>query len=238
MVTKKAIPEKDLLPAIPDSPTDNPDYMLVKNARESLNTLHGNIRAYSKDRSRIRHLISFKDRHYTVNTSEGAEPKIAAMSQVRQGDRPEIELYLKHRDKVTDLDAVIEKTKERLAKVDISAGGDNELLQTIHNIMGKLDRLEEKSHRHMTAMEDILDRLSKEQDRGAIIMAKLASDTAKLAQSATQHMDKMEIERDKHSDTSDSDLLKKLAAKHGVTLEQMQALLDAKTVETEPDDAG
>ncbi len=227
MVTKVAIPAKDLLPAIPDDA--GPEHSLIKNSRETLNTLHTTLRSFTKDRSRVRNLVSFKDRAYKVKNADMEEDKVDRMSQVRHGDRPEIEMYLKHRDEAMALDEDIAVIRKKLDEIEFNEN----TAETLHKIVAKRDRLEEKRLRHMNAMTQMLEALSKEQDRGMVIMTKLTVDAAKIAQAATQHVDKMEIAREATSPTTD-DLLAKMAAKYNIPVSEVAAMLAAK--DAKPDD--
>lgn len=209
-----------------------PENGLVIKARECLNTLHAYVRSYGKDRSRIRRLVAFTQRHYVVKTAEGEEHKTDEKSSVRHGDRLEIEHYLKRRDVVDELDITIASLDKKIRDIEFNP----ETADAIHRLVTKRDNLEEKRLKHLAAMEHMLDNLSKEQDRGALLMAKIASDGAKLAQAATQHVDKMEIARETLKEPSETELLARIAAKHGVTVEQAQAILGAKTIDAESDD--
>ncbi len=136
---------------------------------------------YGKSVHRMYSLVTFTPRL----TERG---QIIGLSKVEMNDRPEIELYLAHRDELLAIDADIEKC----ANVDMSNDDDNGL-----NRMNVISSLRGSKHKHMAAMESILEGLTREFGSKEAIMAKLAADGAKLTVSMKQHNDRMDAVRAK-----------------------------------------
>lgn len=136
---------------------------------------------YGKSVHRMYSLVTFKPR---LDWKGG----ILELSQVEMNDRPEIELYLQHRDECLAIDADIIKCES----VDMSNDEDNGL-----NRMNVISSLRGSKHKHLAAMEDILATLSREFGGKEAIMAKLASDGAKLTVSMRQHTDRIDVAKSK-----------------------------------------
>ncbi len=147
---------------------------------------------YGKSVHRMYSLVTFTPRL----TEKG---KILGLSQVEMNDRPEVELYLRHRDEILAIDRDIEKC----ADVDMANDTDNGL-----NRMNVISSLRGSKHKHLAAMEGILDTLTKEFGSKEAIMAKLAADGAKLTVSMKQHNDRLEVAKSKTGmiDMSEADV--------------------------------
>lgn len=220
-----------MAPALP--PKDGrPDFS--PSVRKMLNQLVCRVRDYSKDRHRIRRIVSFKERKYETAGPSGRESR--PISQVNVMDRPEVELYLYHRDVVLYLEDRAAKVKEKL---DAMSPGSAEDFADLAKITTSMANIEEKRLKHITSMENILKNLSQEAISREQIMAKLAADGAKMAQAAQQHEDKMEIARKESDKPTTDDILARVAAKYNITVDEAKKYLDAKTITPEePDVAG
>ncbi len=218
-----------LAPALPP-PKGEPDPFPVK-VRVMLNQLVDQVRSTHKDRYRCRRIVLFKERKLQAVGSNGRDAR--PMSEIRAMDRPEIELILNYRDRVLGIDNSLARIH---AKLDRMTANTPDEFADLAKISTALVALEDKRLRYTTAIESILKTLGQESLTREQMMTKLASDAAKLAQGASQHQDKMEIARAAVSDPSTEDLMKKVAEKHGVSVEQMQSILNAKSVDSPIDD--
>ena len=218
-----------LAPALP--PKDGrQDFPIT--VRKMLNQLVDRVRSYAKDNNRLRGLVLFKERKLQSVGSNGREAR--PISEVMSMDRPEVELILHHRDVVLEIEDKSARIAEKLKDMTPDSP---EAFADLARITGHINGMEEKRLKHIASMENILKNLSMERVSREQIMAKLAADGAKMAQAAQQHEDKMEIAR-KDSDTpTTEDLFVKLAAKYNITVDQARAMLSAKAVEPEPNDA-
>jgi len=210
MVDHLRFPPPDRLPA----PRDGPD-PLPPAGRQMLNELVKRVDLYEKDATRIRRLRLMKPR--------GDK----AVSEVVSTDRSEVEMLLWHRDKAIDLEEKIAKNREALEKIHFTP----ETLADRAACLGHLDRLEEKSLKHVNAMEKLLENLSKEQMGRENLMAKLASDAAKLVQASVQHQDKMELAREGSTEKSQDELIAKMAAKYNITPDEVLKMVSAKGID-------
>lgn len=208
-----------IVPALPQF-TDK-ESGFARSARVMLENLQVYVRKYEEDYKRVRNLRTFKGRFQME------------MSQVQRRDRPEIELYLYHRDAALEMDESITTVRTKLDAIPVT----EESAEAIFKAVAKLDRLEDKRLRHVTAMENILETLTKEQIHREQLMAKLAADGAKLVQNASQHEDKMEIARKVVEQPAANDLKARLALKYNVTVDQVDAILSAKSAEFVQHDA-
>ncbi len=177
---------------------------------------------YSADRNRTRRLVTFASRPARKVNGMPRDP-----SKVQYNDRPEIELYLWHRDESMFLATAILRYREKLDKV---VATDEHALEAMAKALQSLDRLEEKRLKHVAAMEKILEVLGKEQANRETVMANLAKEAAKLAQAAAQHKDRMDLARE-GSTVEDADTIRmRLATKYNITPEQVDQMLSAKDV--------
>lgn len=133
------------------------------------------VRSYSQDARRVRSLVTFASRDHV--DGEGKINYVRYRSKVRYADRPEIELYLEYRDMIADVDKDIVRTEKFLDEVNM--GFEQRL-----SAMETLSRLRSNKHNHMQAMQRLLATLQQEFAGKEGIMAKLASDGAKLSMQA------------------------------------------------------
>jgi hypothetical protein len=203
-------PKPDRLPA----PRDGPDPLPVA-GRQMINQLVDRVYLYTKDATRIRNLRLMKVRGKS------------AISEVIYSDRSEVEMLLWHRDKAITLEEKVTKNRKVLEDIPFT----EESMADRAAALGHLDHLEEKSLKHVAAMEKILENLSKEQMGRENLMAKLASDAAKLVQASVQHEDKMELAREGGTEKSQDELIAKMAAKYNITPEEVLKMLSAKGID-------
>lgn len=199
-----------------DDERADPDGLPLR-GKQMLNKLIDTIHDYAKDRRRVRQLVTFEKR----TNEKGGEREI---SRVGYWDRPEIELYIKHRNDVLILDFSINKIQETLNANTFSP-------EDITAISANLVELNRKKQWNIEAMEKILATLAKEQVSREAIIAKIASDAAKLVQSAVQHRDKMELASKVARIPTQNDLKAQLAEKYNVPIEQVDKIMGAKSAD-------
>ncbi len=172
---------------------------------KSVSQLANMVRGYAKDRGRVRTLATFGDRWKDNKI-------IKNKAKVEAGDRPEIEIYLTHRDDFENISERIGKLEKKIEDIE----GDPESVATC---VQSIARLEEIKWRHLASMEKILAKLSDECGSREAAMVKLATDAAKLAQADAHHRERMEAERE----GGEAPLTKidRLAAKYGMTREEV-----------------
>lgn len=206
--------------------TDREEEDLGKRSRSMANKLVVMVNGYAVDRNRARGLVLLADRE--------AEKMSRPMSKVNTYDRPEIELILHHRDcylrferLIVSAELAIESAKKQI--ID----GTPEFIVALSTALGEIGRLEAQRTKHLTAMETILATLTKEMGTQEGIMARLAADAQHLAQKASEHRDKMDLARKSADIPTTGELKARLALKYGVPVEQVEAILAAKSVEAE-----
>jgi DNA anti-recombination protein RmuC len=220
--------EGELAPALPPA-KGQPDPLPPK-MRLMLNQVIDQVRLIQKDDHRKRRIVAFDERPYKTIGANGLTAR--PVSRVRVNDRPEIEHYLKRRDIVQRITADIALIREKLAQ---ASREEADFMKNLAWLTARLANLEEDLLKHMTAMEDILASLSRENMDRLKLVTKLAADGAKLTQAAAQHQDKMEIARKATMEPTTDDLLAKVAAKHGLTVEQARLILGAKDADLPPE---
>jgi hypothetical protein len=183
------------------SDDQNPAEMEPTSAR-MLHQLKGMVRGYARDIHRVRNLVTFAERVRL----DGGDENIRKMSDVRWEDRPEIEIYLKHRDDVLHIERALEL--QDLIIIEARKNEDpNKLLQAFNCI----SRLEQTKERHLQKMTAILETMSREFGAREAIMAKLASEGAKLAMIGQMHQEKMLLMRRKIGEEPGDDELERIA---------------------------
>jgi hypothetical protein len=217
-----------LAPALPPKKGE-PDPFPLK-ARTMLNQVIDQVRLIHKDGYRTRRLVAFAERKYKTVGSNGLEAR--PISKVRPNDRPEIEHYLMRRDIAMQLAEDMEMIR---AKLDEASRDEPDFMKNLAWLTARLANLEEDRLKHITAMENILNNLSKEQMSRLHLVSKLAADGAKLTQAATQHEDRMEIARKVAATPSSDDLRARLAAKYNTTIEKVDQIMNAKEADADPD---
>ncbi len=197
---------------------------LKKTAKQLTNMVRG----YARDRARIRQLPTFGDRTNGERTQKKA--------QVEWNDRPEIELYLTHRDAYEELGKDLTSCREALRKVEPEDAA---------SAMEAMSRLETTRAKHLASMELILAMLQKEFGAREGIMAKLASDQAKIAEAARQHEERIGLmERLKNLDggsDTDEEKIDKLAKRFNMRPDELRQKLADGTfgiVPRDDDDVG
>lgn len=161
---------------------------LESSAAKMLYKLSGMVKSYSRDVMRVRTLVSFEDRVHGTT--------VRKKSFVAWNDRPEVELYLQHRNEYWRLEVFIDDLHAAMTKSVKEAGpavGPNEVAQTADAIA----RMQSQRQRHLASMESILSSLAKEFGGKEATMAKLAADGAKLAVAVQMHHDRMDLARSK-----------------------------------------
>lgn len=195
-------PQDDRLPARFD-----PD--ALKKLTKQLTNM---VRGYARDRARVRNLPTFSDRTKGDLTRRKA--------QVEWSDRPEIELYLTHRDAYEQGGQDLAECRARLKDVDAYNIGD---------AMEAMARLETARAKHLGSMELILAMLQKEFGNREGLMGKLASDGAKIAESARQHLERVDLmERLKNMDggnDTDDEKVEKLAKRFNMRPDELRRKL-------------
>jgi hypothetical protein len=193
----------------------------TKFRQETRNVLKQLVKAaqeWKRDRERIRSLYTFSgDREGQIS---------AKISRPAAGDRTEVELYFWHRDRVLHIEQRQQLAEQRLRDCPF---------EDLPKVMESLKRFEDQILKHVEMMEKILATSSKEISSQENLLAKLASDGAKIAQAAMEHRDKMELASKAAQIPTTAQLKERLAAKYGCTVEQVDAILAAKQVEQEPD---
>jgi hypothetical protein len=195
---------------------------LPMRGKQALNRLIKMIHDYGKDRQRVRSLVTFEAR-------QNAAGSVRERSIVEYNDRPEIELYIHHRNETLRLDADIEFTRKKLQDIVLEPAD-------FLTITTNLATLQTRKAKEIEAMERILATLAKEQSAKETLMAKIATDAAKLVQAASQHQDKMRLADKMANIPSSSDLKATLALKYGVPVDQVDAILSAKSVDVTAED--
>ena len=211
----------DQLPAEVDQEIDHAQ--MEAECRKMCNKLVTVVQQYSADRTRLRNLVLFEDRAYGTKTRE--------RSAVLAHDRPEVELILYHREHVLRLERLT--TTAQVAYDRMVARGDDNDAKTLIVALQEMNRLEEKRLKHLQMLEDILADYSKELTSKESLAAKVVSDTAGLTQRMAEHRDKMSLANKHAQIPSNAELKERLALKYGVPVEQVDAILAAKTVEAE-----
>lgn len=197
-------------------------WSLSAKGKRSLNQLIQVQCDYTRDRKRTRELVLFAARpmHHP-----GQEKPITFL---KYDDRPEIELIVHHAREVSRLELTVERLSEEMNKLNDATPAQ------IQSIAENMVSLQQNKFKHTEAIEKILANLSKEQMGREQMMVKITTDAAKLVQAAYQHKDKMDLaERNSDIQTSD-DLKAVLAQKYNVPVDQVDAILKAKSAEVPP----
>jgi hypothetical protein len=134
------------------------------------------VRSYTQDARRVRSLVTFAARDHV--DADGKINYVRFRSKVRYTDRPEVELYLEYRDMIADVDKDIARTQKFLDEAT-----DLEYEKKL-NAMETISRLRNNKHNHMQSMQRLLATMQQEFAGKESIMAKLASDGAKLSLAA------------------------------------------------------
>ncbi len=201
------------------------DAKLTKKARSLLNRLVDMSNDYAHDRNRIRGLVLFEDR------TDG-RPRL--MSKVEYADRPEIELLLQHRNECRRLASKVEGLHTFIAQLQAEIEHDKSTLLAVANSLKTIAQLEAQKMAHFNAIETLLATLTKTMVTQESIMAKLTADAAAMTQKMTEHKDKMELANKAAAIPTTLELKQRLALKYNVPVEQVDAILSAKTIEAEP----
>lgn len=221
----------DQLPSV-EVEDDDVDY--AKRARSMANKLVSMVNGYAGDRNRVRSLVLFEERANGTSLV-GARP----IGKVAYGDRPEIELILYHRDQVLRLDKALracEAIVETFNRSDEVLPPDE--WKHFSEALKQLTKLDAQRLMQTRALEDLLAGLTAELAGAEKIMANLAADAASLSQKATEHRDKMELANKSAAIPSSLELKQRLALKYNVPIDQVDAILGAKSVEADPPDDG
>ncbi len=179
------------------------------------------VRHYATDRNRIRKLATFAERFQ----KDGKIHKYKA--RVECNDRPEVELYLSHRD---DFEAISAKIAEREKSISVLEADPAIIAACLQSVA----RLEDIKWRHLTSMEKILAKLSDECGSREAAMVKLATDAAKMAQADQHHRDRMELEDGKQEQPDAK--IDRLAKKFNMTREEVCEKLNIPALKIVNDD--
>lgn len=168
---------------------------------------------------RLKAMVTWKDRV----SGNGCKP----MGDVQWDDRPEIEMYFKHRDIALRLERSIEKATAKLDK----AGDAGDDLHAAAQVLQSIDRLEAKLLARHKAMTDILESLSREGTAKEALMAKMTTDAANFVAMVKFTAEKIEIARKNIEDNpTPEELRDRLAKKYGLDPDQVEQFLKAKAV--------
>jgi hypothetical protein len=177
------------------------------------------VRCYAMDRRRLRELTLFRDR--LNETGKVARQK----SRVLHSDRPEVELILHRIDEILRLNGVIEQFEAKLNEVQLEP-------DTLAECIKCVTSLKQAQMEHLDRVEGVLSTLNKEIGKRELIMAKMTSDLAHLTLSEQQHQDKMALAL-RQPAPSAAELRLKLAERYGVTPEEVDKVMGAKSAEAE-----
>jgi TolA-binding protein len=177
---------------------------------KSVASLAKMVKGYARDRMRVRGLATFAAR-----TNKGG--LVTKKAQVQYSDRPEVEIYLTHRD---DFEAISARIAKLEAKIEDMQDDPESLATCVQSIA----RQEEIKWRHLASMEKILAKLSDECGSREAAMVKLATDAAKLAQADAHHRERMEIERE--GGEAPTAKLDRLAEKYGMSRDEVCKMLN------------
>lgn len=205
-------------------PDDDED--LGKRTRSMTNKLVTMVNGYAVDRNRLRGLVLFEERRAEKNTRP--------ISRVNNYDRPEVELILHHRDRCRALEAHSQYAELAIAsaKKQIDEGNPTYLV-ALSQALQELARIENHRAKHVASIEGLLAQMTKEMGVQEALMARLAADAAALAQKASEHQDKMDLARKTSAIPTTAELKQRLALKYGVPIDQVEAVLAAKTIDAE-----
>jgi len=203
----------------------NPDGGMAK-AKRMVNTLVKMVVNHIVDTKRVRSLVLYEPRTGSVPGSNDHQ-----ISMVKREDRPEIEEILHYRSEVLKIQLDIDWTRRQMELMEEEPGVKPHQIQ---NVASSLNGLLARKLEHTTAIDSLLSKLSNEQLAYAKIMAKFASDAAKLVQGSRHHKDKMQLADKKANTPSMQDLREKLALEYNVPVDQVDKILKAKTIEAEP----
>ncbi len=213
----------DQLPAA-DEPSE--DAEIAKKTKSMVGKLLVMVNGYAADRNRLRSLVLFETRM----SGKGVNP----VSSVAYSDRPEVELILFHRDKALSYEKLVEDVTELIeAQKKSDEVLDKDGFALMKECLIKVKDIDALQMKHVTALETLLASLTKEMGGQEALMARLAADAATLAQKASEHKDKMELANKQSAIPSSMELKQRLALKYNVPIDQVDAILGAKTVEAD-----
>ncbi len=201
----------------------------AKKTKSMVSKLHVMVNGYAADRNRLRSLVLFETR-----LSKGG---VNPISTVAYSDRPEVELILFHRDQAArfvtliDTATAVIKTWEKSDEVLDGAG-----FKLMNECLAQIRDFETQRMKHILTLETLLANLTKEMGTQEALMVRAAADLASLAQKASEHKDKMDLANKASAIPTAMDLKQRLALKYNVPIEQVDAILGAKTVEAEGND--
>lgn len=203
------------------------DDRLTRKAKSLVNRLLDMARDYAHDRNRVRGLVLFEERDY------GTRPP-RPISKVACDDRPEIELILQHRTECMRIASGIFVAQEFITILQAQVTHDKSTIFALENCLKKIAVLETQRMAHFNAMETLLTALGKTMTAQEMIMARLAGEASSLTQKMTEHKDKMDLANKAAAIPTTMELKQRLAIKYGVPIEQVDAILGAKSVEADP----
>lgn len=178
---------------------------------------------YRDLKRRISEMAIFRDR---TEIAADASTKTRKRSDVQLYSSPEEEIFYEHRRHYETVETKKRELTEQMEKVTPSAEDVREY-RDILRILNAMERDGKEHLEHMRAiLADVRDRMKDVENK----MIAITHERARLVSQMLQHKDKMEIARDGGREPTTTELVERLAAKHGVPVSEVQDLLNAKNV--------
>ncbi len=180
-------------------------------------------------RRRLHTLAIFADRKFP----SGQVYKDKA--QTAYNASPEEELFFEHRLHYEQLNASLTAAHTAMASLTDAGKSSSEYAKEVLACLRAIQDLEGRAEKRLEAMSDILEGLRKQLADKEAKMITLTHDRSQLVQAAMFHKDKMEIARD--TIVASGDIKQRLATKYNLSVEEVEAMVNARPALLEEMDA-